>query len=56
MEMKMNNAEGYSSFDAGVLYRVGFPVYPDSYCDDIRIACAPGIHFFLTRKEAESWM
>jgi hypothetical protein len=22
---------------------------------DIRIECAPGIHFFLTKQEAESW-
>ena len=49
-------AEGRSSFDDGMMYRVGFPVYPDSYCDDIRIACSPGIHFFLTRKEAEAWL
>ena len=28
---------------------------PDSYDDDPRIECSHGIHFFLTRKEAEEW-
>jgi len=37
------------------VYRVGDTVYPDSYDDDIRVECTHGLHFFLTRKEAESW-
>ena len=36
-------------------YTVGGTVYPDSYDDDIRTECAPGIHFFITRKEAEEY-
>ena len=36
-------------------YCVGEIAVADSYDDDIRIACAPGIHFFLTREEAEKW-
>ena len=33
------------------------PVTPKevTYSDDIRIDCAPGIHVFITRKEAEEW-
>ena len=37
------------------VYRVGEIVRPDSYDDDIRIECSHGIHFFLTRGEAERW-
>jgi hypothetical protein len=37
----------------GFFYRQGETVRPDSYSDDIRLECAPGIHFCLTREEAE---
>jgi hypothetical protein len=37
-------------------YRVGKTVHPDSYNADIRIECTHGIHFFLTRAEAEEWV
>ena len=37
------------------VYELGKTVYPDRYCDDFRIDCSHGIHFFLTRKEAEEW-
>lgn len=36
-------------------YVVGEFVRPDSYDDDIRIECTNGIHFFLTREEAEEY-
>ena len=36
-------------------YVVGGFVRPDSYDDDIRIECTNGIHFFLTREEAEEY-
>ena len=36
-------------------YEVGKIVRPDSYNDDIRIECTNGIHFFLTREEAEEY-
>ena len=38
-----------------LMYRVGKTVESDSYDDDIRVECSHGIHFFLTRKEAEEW-
>jgi Family of unknown function (DUF5758)/Pentapeptide repeats (8 copies) len=46
---------GISSHDNKTVYRVGDTVYPDKYDDDIRIECTNGIHFFLTRKEAEEY-
>lgn len=45
---------GYSIYDL-TPYLVGDVVYPDSYCDDWRLECANGIHFFLTREEAEEY-
>jgi hypothetical protein len=36
-------------------YTIGEYVYPDSYDPDPRVECSHGIHFFLTRKEAEEW-
>ena len=30
-------------------------VYPDSFCEDRWNECASGIHFFLTREEAENY-
>ena len=36
-------------------HREGDRVYPDGFDDDIRIQCSNGIHFFLTRAEAEEW-
>lgn len=40
---------------SGCLYQEGHRVTPDSYDDDIRLDCAHGIHFFLTKEEAEQW-
>jgi uncharacterized protein YjbI with pentapeptide repeats len=37
------------------VYRVGEITRPDSYDDDIRVECTHGIHFFITRTEAEAW-
>ena len=39
----------------GFMYRVGEIIKPDSYDDDIRIECTRGVHFFLTREEAENY-
>ena len=38
-----------------VTYTVGQIVFPDSYNDDPRVECTHGIHFFLTREEAEEY-
>ena len=38
----------------GILYNKGRIVCED-YDDDIRVECTKGIHFFMTREEAEEW-
>ena len=37
------------------VYEIGNMVKPDSYDEDIRVECSHGIHFFLTREEAEEF-
>lgn len=37
-------------------YKEGEVVYADAFDDDIRVDCTSGIHFFMTKKEAEEWM
>ena len=44
-----------SEYDWGTAYKTGEIVRPDSYDDDIRVECTNGIHFFMTKAEAESW-
>lgn len=36
-------------------YTKGTTVTADKFDDDIRIECTNGIHFFMTKKEAEEW-
>ena len=45
--------EGRSMHDYGFFYLVGEAVYPDSWDEDRWNECSNGIHFFITRKEAE---
>nr|KVA07110.1 hypothetical protein WS54_23380 [Burkholderia sp. NRF60-BP8] len=47
--------EGISQHDDKTVYRVGEIVRPDSYNDDVRLECTNGIHFFITRAEAEAY-
>ena len=35
------------------IYRIGRITKPDSYDPDIRVECSHGMHFFVTREEAE---
>ena len=37
------------------IYQPGQRTYADKFCDDMRIDCSNGIHFFMTLKEAEEW-
>lgn len=46
---------GISQHDGRTEYRVGERVVPDLFDDDWRKECAPGIHFFITRAEAEAY-
>lgn len=48
-------AEGVSMHDKSTIYRKGETVRPDSYNGDIRLECTNGIHFFITRQEAEDY-
>ena len=49
--------EGAMDKHSGTLpYIVGETVRPDSYDPDPRVECSHGIHFFLTRAEAEEWL
>jgi Pentapeptide repeats (8 copies)/Family of unknown function (DUF5758) len=43
------------SFYGDLHYKAGEIVSPDGYNHDDRVVCAPGIHFFLTRSEAEAY-
>ncbi len=47
--------EGVSGHDGKTAYSPGAIVRPDKYDDDIRVGCTSGIHFFLTREEAEAY-
>jgi hypothetical protein len=38
-----------------VVYKPGDRVYPDSYDENRWNECSNGIHFFITREEAEAW-
>ena len=42
--------------DRGGVYKVGEMVYPDEWDDNRWNECSHGIHFFVTRIEAEDWM
>jgi hypothetical protein len=41
--------------DNELVYRIGGVQHADKFDDDIRIECTNGIHYFMTRKEAEEW-
>jgi hypothetical protein len=47
--------EGMSQHNRCFTYEVGKTVHPSEYNDDIREECRPGIHFFMTRAEAEAY-
>ena len=47
--------EGRSLYDAGFIYRKGETVTPDRWDKDRWNTCGAGIHFFLTRMEAENY-
>ena len=58
LEITKNNkqlTECRGSYNSDIIYRVGKCIAPDSYNPDIRVDCTNGIHFFITRKEAEEY-
>ena len=51
-----NEARSHTSDFPAVIYRVGKTVRPaNGWSEDWREECAPGIHFFITRAEAEAY-
>ena len=46
---------GVSNHDGITEYRKGAIVKPASFSEDWQNECAPGIHFFITRAEAEAY-
>ena len=46
---------GASQHDREFVYAPGMTVIPDKWDPDPRVECSNGIHFFLTRKEAEQY-
>ena len=50
-----NGKEGVSFHDRTFVYKVGETVSVDNFDDDIRVECTTGIHFFITRREAEEY-
>ena len=42
-------------YDPQLIYVTGQTVHPDSYDHDVRLECTHGIHFFMTREEAEEY-
>ncbi|UEA61567.1 DUF5758 domain-containing protein [Gordonia otitidis] len=49
-----NVDEARSQHDSEFIYCVGETVRPDSFDEDRWNECAPGIHFYITRAEAEA--
>jgi hypothetical protein len=46
---------GYSPNQGNLVYNKNTTVESDSFDPDIRIECTHGIHFFMTKAEAEEW-
>jgi hypothetical protein len=44
-----------SSFDGKTAYKAGEIVKCDKWCEDFTNECAGGIHFFITKEEAEAY-
>jgi hypothetical protein len=42
-------------YDSQTTYETGKETFPDSFDSDRRVECSNGIHFFLTRIEAENY-
>lgn len=49
-------SEATSLYDSSFIYRVGEMVMEPAFCEDRWNKCAEGIHFFITRMEAELYV
>jgi hypothetical protein len=48
--------EAYSTHDSTFVYHKGEIVRPDKWDDDWTNECSSGVHFFITREEAEAYV
>jgi hypothetical protein len=48
-------AEAFDTHTKRTAYIAGQIVRPDAYDPDPKVECTHGIHFFLTREEAEAY-
>ena len=48
--------EAVSTYDKSFIYRKGEIVRPDKWDDDWTDECSSGVHFFITREEAEAYV
>ncbi len=55
LELPQDVTEGTSKHDSKFKYRVGEMVRPDRFDPDWKNECTGGIHFFITRDEAEEY-
>jgi len=55
LEIIGNSKAASSTYDIATVYRVGERVTCDIWCEDWQQECAGGIHFFITREEAEAY-
>ena len=46
---------GFSPTKGNSIYHKGEVIYADKFDPDIRTECTNGIHFFMTKEEAEQW-
>ena len=46
---------GTGTHHQSLVYDVGAIISCEDYDDDIRVECTKGIHFFMTKEEAEEW-
>ena len=52
-----NGIEAYSDWDSQFIYRVGETIVPrEPFDEDFTQECGSGIHFFITRLEAENYL
>ena len=47
--------EVVGDYDNKTIYKINKITKVDNFDDDITVDCTHGIHFFITRKEAELW-
>jgi hypothetical protein len=47
--------EGTSQHDSNFTYKVGDTIKPDSYDENPMEECSNGVHFFITKEEAEAY-